>query len=390
VTLSVRAKIGAGGEHGGVPLLRLRHESGTAENAAAIVAELRERFDRVLVAASLPWPEAPRRCVVQCEALFWVAGDGDREAANRVCESAAADLPPLTVGCRPPRALRLERLEGRGLRSLAREINGRRTALVLGAGGAKGFSHVGALRAFERHAMEFDAVAGASIGAIVGALHAAGRPAAEIERILFDVAARRWRALLDFTVPTEAFFRSRKKTELIREHCGESRIEDLPLPFFAVAGDLVSLSHVVFRSGSLALALDASSAIPTVFRPVRLGESLLIDGWVCNPLPADVLRSEGYERIVAVDLSYRGGPPGEKPARSRRSVGMDGRFRIVAIAMRAMEIGSRGHVARNLPLIDLLVRPDLDEFSSADMDAAREICDRGERAAEAAIRDFSA
>src|SRR6185436_114641 len=126
----------------------------------------------------------------------------------------------------------------RALRAFARELAGRRTALVLGAGGAKGFAHVGALRAFERHGVEFDAVAGTSIGAIVGALIAMGWTASSVEALFMGVAGNPWKMLFDLRVPTEAFFRSKKKSELIAQYCNGVSIERMPLPFFAVAGDL--------------------------------------------------------------------------------------------------------------------------------------------------------
>src|SRR6185295_4474456 len=123
------------------------------------------------------------------------------------------------------------------------------------------------LRAFERHGVEFDAVAGTSIGAIVGALVAMGWSAASVEALFMGIAGNPWKTLFDLRVPTEAFFRSKKKTELIAQYCNGITIERMNLPFFAVAGDLTALASVVFQTGPLAVALDASSAIPTVFRP---------------------------------------------------------------------------------------------------------------------------
>ncbi len=274
------------------------------------------------------------------------------------------------------------------LRAIARELADRRTALVLGAGGAKGFAHVGALRAFERHGVEFDAVAGASIGAIVGALVAMGWTAAAVEALFMGVASNPWKTLFDLRVPTEAFFRSKKKSELIAQYCQGIRIDQMNLPFFAVAGDLTALTTVVFQSGPLDLALDASSAIPTVFRPIRHDDRMLVDGWVCDPLPAGVVRAAGFERVIAIDLSPRGRPTGRRggaPPAAVAPPGLGGRLRILAIAMRAMELASQEHVARSLPLIDVLVRPDLDGFSSADLDGAAEMCARGEQAVEEAM-----
>jgi NTE family protein len=213
-----------------------------------------------------------------------------------------------------------------------------------------------------------------------------GWSASNLEALFMGVASNPWKTLFDLRVPTEAFFRSKKKSELIAQYCGGLRIEDLPLPFFAVAGDLTALTPVVFRSGPLDLALDATSAIPTVFRPVRDADRMLVDGWVCDPLPAGVVRAADFERVIAIDLSPRGRPTGRRAAAAVAAPpGLGGRLRILAIAMRAMELASQEHVARSLPLIDVLVRPDLDGFSSADLDGAAEMCARGEHAAEQAM-----
>jgi NTE family protein len=393
----------------------LRLDPGAADAAVAgVVAELRRRHDRLLVHAALPWSNATARAVAQCDAIYWVldADDGAAEASRAQAEHELATLTRRGIPARRIRLTRDEPARGRApdpgapptrtvpgvaagsatpfdgvgarraLRALAREIGGRQRALVLGAGGAKGFAHIGALRAFERHGIEFDAVAGASIGAIIGAFTAMGHAAATIEAVLLGIAARPWRTLLDLRLPTEAFFRSRKKRELIESHCGGIRIEELALPFFAVAGDLSSLCHVVFSTGPLAVALDASSAIPTIFRPVRLDGQMLVDGWVCDPLPADVVRAAGYPRVTAVDLSPR---PGAASPRMQATPGLGARFRILAIAMRAMELASREHVERTVPLVDVLIRPALEGYSSMDFEAARAICERGERAAEDAL-----
>ena len=367
-----------------VTTVRLGSDCGVDAPVPDLVAELSRRHARVLVHATLPWSDVAARGIAQCDELRWVVDAGDA-AADETRRGALEHLGGLLRTLPIPKTLAAD-ASSRALRAVARELAGRRTALVLGAGGAKGFAHVGALRAFERHGVEFDAVAGTSIGAIVGALVAMGWSAADVETLFMGVASNPWKTLFDLRVPTEAFFRSKKKSELISQYCAGLRIEELPLPFFAVAGDLTALVPVVFRTGPLALALDATSAIPTVFRPVRAGDRMLVDGWVCDPLPAGVVRAADFERVIAIDLSPRGRPSGRRgTAAGAAPPGLGGRLRILAIAMRAMELASQEHVARSLPLIDVLVRPDLDGFSSADLDGAAEMCARGEAAAEAAM-----
>lgn len=421
VTQSLRRLVTAAapGRASNVDVVRLGADCAADSSVADLVAELRRRHARVLVHATLPWPALAARGIAQCDALRWVVGHDDA-AAGAACAGALAELSALVRTPIAPRVLALVAGAGpgasgagnarattrlvpfdpelgveaisaaparRALRAVAREIVGRRTALVLGAGGAKGFAHVGALRVFERAGIEFDAIAGTSIGAIVGALVAMGWSASSVEGLFVNVASNPWRTLFDLRVPTEAFFRSKKKSELIAQYCAGVAIEEMHLPFFAVAGDLTALTPVVFRAGPLALALDASSAIPTVFRPVRHADSMLVDGWVCDPLPAGVVRAAGFERVIAIDLSPRGRPVGRRATARNPTAppGLGGKLRILAIAMRAMELASQEHVARSLPLIDVLVRPDLDGFSSADLDGATEMIARGEAAAEAAL-----
>jgi NTE family protein len=420
VTQSLRRLVtpGAASRASNVDVVRLGADCAADSPVADLVAELRRRHARVLVHATLPWSALAARGIAQCDALRWVVGRDD-PAARDLCAGALQELAALVRTPVTPRVLALAGTAAvaqsggdartatrlvpfepalgehvfaaaparRALRAAARELAGRRTALVLGAGGAKGFAHVGALRVFERAGIEFDAVAGTSIGAIVGALVAMGWSASSVEALFVNVASNPWKTLFDLRVPTEAFFRSKKKSELIAQYCAGIAIEEMPLPFFAVAGDLTALTPVVFRAGPLALALDASSAIPTVFRPVRQADSMLVDGWVCDPLPAGVVRAAGFERVIAIDLSPRGRPVGRRAATGNPTAppGLGGKLRILAIAMRAMELASQEHVARSLPLIDVLVRPDLDGFSSADLDGATEMIARGEAAAEAAL-----
>jgi NTE family protein len=398
-----------------VTVVRLGADCSADAPVADLVAELRRRHARVLVHATLPWSAIAARGIAQCDALRWVV-DSDDAAAGAACATALVEIGALVRTPVAPGVLALGAGAARAaagattraipaepgadataalatpgvrrvLRAVARELADRRTALVLGAGGAKGFAHIGALRAFERHGIEFDAIAGTSIGAIIGALIAMGWSAQTVDALFMGVASNPWKTLFDPRVPTEAFFRSRKKSELIARYCAGTRIDDMGLPFFAVAGDLTALVPVVFQSGSLALALDATSAIPTVFRPVRHEDQMLVDGWVCDPLPAGVVRAAGFERVIAIDLSPRGRPTVSRrvPVSGGAPPGLGGRLRILAIAMRAMELASQEHVARSLPLIDVLVRPDLDGFSSADLAGAAEMCERGERAAEEAI-----
>lgn len=272
----------------------------------------------------------------------------------------------------------------------ARRVLGRRVGLALSAGGAKGLSHLGVLRCLERAGLETDLIAGTSMGGVIGGFAAAGRRSEEMLAVFQELRADLRHRLLDFALPGPSLLRGRKKRALLAAHAGDLRIEALPVPFWAVAGDLVTGREVVLGSGLLAEALDATSAIPVIFPPVIIGEQTLVDGWVVNPLPTDVLRRGGADVVIAVDASGCVEAAADFTAAARG--GVIGRIRrrlvnpeVVRIAMRSMEIGARERTIANLALADASVRPDVGRFSPSDIRPMTEIVERGEAAAEAVL-----
>ncbi len=333
----------------------------------------------------------------------WALDDGAAQLLKSVdvpfarirCESgaAAADTPALQlvpaevvvaaiVRTHPGSAAAV------ALRRFARRVLGRRVGLALSAGGAKGLAHVGALRCFERAGLEFDLIAGTSMGGIVGGLIAAGRDSVGLLASFQAFTRNIRRTLLDFTLPEVSLLRGEKKRRAIREQTGEREIQDLVLPFWTVAADLVTGREVVFSHGPLWQALDATSAIPAVFPPVALYDQVLVDGWVVNPLPADILRREGADIVIAVDTSAGVDPTvrtdqhGNALQRLRHRLANPA---IVRVVLRAMEVGARERTLANLALVDAAVQPDLTAFSVADVQHVGEIVERGEAAAEAAL-----
>ncbi|TMB47791.1 MAG: cyclic nucleotide-binding domain-containing protein, partial [Deltaproteobacteria bacterium] len=282
----------------------------------------------------------------------------------------------------------------RALRGLSRRVLGRRAGLALSAGGAKGLAHIGALSCFERAGLEFDLIAGTSMGAIVGGLLAMGQESRDLLRGFAAFVGDIRRTLLDFGLPEVSLLRGEKKRAAIRDRVGERDIRDLQLPFWTVTADLVSGREVVLGSGPLWQALDATSAIPGIFPPVAVGERLLIDGWVVNPIPVDVLRRQGADVVVAVDVTAGADPtlradvasPGGAPAgglqRLRQRLANPA---IVRLVMRAMEVAARERTLANLALADAFVQPDLVAYSVADVSRLPDIVERGEAAAERAL-----
>ncbi|MCS7239891.1 MAG: patatin-like phospholipase family protein [Candidatus Bipolaricaulota bacterium] len=179
----------------------------------------------------------------------------------------------------------------------------KRVGLALGSGGARGAAHVGVLKVLEREGIKVSAIAGASIGAMVGGAYAAGLPLARIEEEWLTTS--RAKLLKSFlpTFPRTGLTSGSGLRRYLREILGEVRIEDLPVPFAAVATDLDTGKPVVLRSGPLVEAIRASTAIPGVFQPVRWEGRLLVDGGLVEPLPVRVCRELGAEVVIAVDTN---------------------------------------------------------------------------------------
>ncbi len=172
--------------------------------------------------------------------------------------------------------------------------------LALGSGGARGWGHIGALRALEAMGCVPEVVAGASAGALVGAFYAAGRLDA-LEDFVRSLTPARFARLLDFLGAGGGLVGARKVLELFREHDLPERIEDLPRPFIAIATDLASGREIWLREGSLADAVRASVALPGVISPHRHEGRWLLDGGMSNPVPVSAVRALGADRVIAVN-----------------------------------------------------------------------------------------
>lgn len=179
-----------------------------------------------------------------------------------------------------------------------------KVALVLGGGAARGFAHVGVIRVLEQERIPVDLVVGTSVGSLIGALYASERNSFELEWAAFQL---RQEDLFDFGVLTPllgmGLAKGEKLEAFVKGKLKQQLIEELPLPFAAVATDLNWGTRVVLDRGPAARAVRASSAIPGVFEPVLLDGKLLVDGGVVDNIPIDVAREKGADVVVAVDIS---------------------------------------------------------------------------------------
>jgi NTE family protein len=195
---------------------------------------------------------------------------------------------------------------------MPRQWKHKRVGLALGSGGARGWAHLGVLQALAERNIRVDFVAGTSMGSVVGAFFAAGRLGALRE--LADTLD--WKRLRQFfweiSLSRSGLTDGRKLLEETRKILGVGQFRDLSIPFRAVAADLQTGGEVVLDSGSLLPALRASISIPGLFSPVWVGQRLLVDGGLVNPVPVNVVRNMGARRVIAVDVS-QGIEPAARP-----------------------------------------------------------------------------
>lgn len=244
----------------------------------------------------------------------------------------------------------------------------RSSALVLGGGGCRGYGHIGVLRVLERERLRPDLVVGASVGALVGALYAAGMPVDEIEHYGERLSPN---VLRGWIFPRLGIFSGERIRRFVVERVGEKRIEALPMRFAAVATDLKTGAMVVLERGDLGRAVQASSSIPGLLEPVRIDKRLLVDGSIASPVPVSAARRLGAQRVVAVDVTF-------PPAQADLSDPFDALYQGFSILTRKLALEERATA-------DLAIEPPIPEHQNMSRATLRAMVEAGGRAATAVL-----
>jgi NTE family protein len=342
-----------------------------SDRIEATLEELVRMYDHVLLQVPSGWTRSLGERRVRATA-------GGFELEQRVLP-----IPPLTAD--DEAALEQGLLPARGavgtaVGALARDLAGLEVGVALGAGSLRGYAHVGALRAFERHGIPVDYLAGTSIGAIVAALYARFGDLDRVADFLDGLGARMFRP----TVSRKSLLSTGAMRRFARKEFGDLRLEELPIPIAVVATDVDTQDEVVLRRGSSAAAIFASGAVPGVFPAVRIGNRTLVDGGIVNPVPASVAASMGADVVIGIRLVHGGGvqadefsEEGEGPVPSA-----------VAAIMRSIELVQTRIVTAGGSIPTILVTP---EFGSMPAGKLRHFRDgrrfvaAGEAAVEAAL-----
>ncbi|NWB95002.1 patatin-like phospholipase family protein [Pseudomonas gingeri] len=274
--------------------------------------------------------------------------------------------------------------------------------LVLSGGAARGLAHIGVLKALEEQGIRIDAIAGTSMGAVIGGLYASGYKIDELEKLALGID---WRQALSDAPPREDIPFRRKQDDrdflvkqqlsfhddgslglplgviqgqnlamllesMLAHASGTRDFDKLPIPFRAVATDIANGEKVVFRRGHLPQVVRASMSIPAVFAPVELDGRLLVDGGLTDNIPLDVVREMGVDIAIVVDIGT--------PLRSRKQLAT-----VVDVLNQSITLMTRRNSEEQLATLhrnDILIQPALASYGSTDFGRAEEIIDAGYRA----------
>jgi NTE family protein len=274
--------------------------------------------------------------------------------------------------------------------------------LVLSGGAARGLAHIGVLKALEEQGIKIDAIAGTSMGAVVGGLYASGYKVDELEKLALsidwqaalsdappreDVPFRRKQDDRDFLVKQKLSFRDDGSLglplgviqgqnlalllESLLAHTSDTRdFDKLPIPFRAVATDIANGEKVVFRKGHLPQVIRASMSIPAVFAPVELDGRLLVDGGMTDNIPLDVARQMGVDVAIVVDIGT--------PLRNRKQLAT-----VVDVLNQSITLMTRSNSEEQLAALkatDVLIQPALAAYGVTDFGKTQEMIDAGYRA----------
>lgn len=243
-----------------------------------------------------------------------------------------------------------------------------RIGLALGGGAARGFAHIGVIQVLEESGIKVDLVAGTSAGSLVASLYAAGKSGKEMQTLAETMDEG---AITDWSFPLRGLIRGEALARFIRDKTAGKAIEQMALPLGIVATDLSDGSAILFRSGDTGTAVRASSAVPAVFQPVRIGQREYVDGGLVSPVPVRFARDMGAQLVIAVDISS---PPEKDPPGDA--------FRML---MQTFSIMGRSINTFELRDADVVIRPRLDGVGSADFSARRRAIQAGREAAQAML-----
>jgi NTE family protein len=236
-------------------------------------------------------------------------------------------------------------------------------ALALGGGAARGFAHVGVIKALEAQGIVPDIIVGTSAGSVVGALYAAGYNGFELQQVSMKMDENQ---VSDWSLPNRGMIKGEALQDFINRAVHNLTLEKLKKVFAVVATDLSSGEMIVFRTGNTGMAVRASSSVPGIFQPVSINGREYVDGGLVSPVPVRVARSLGADFVIAVDIS-------DKPQHSKTESSID-------VLLQTFNIMGQTISRNELKEADLVIRPVTPGISSTDFKDKHQAVLQGEKA----------
>jgi len=243
-----------------------------------------------------------------------------------------------------------------------------KVAVVLGAGAAKGFAHIGVLKVLETQKVPIHMVVGTSAGSFVGSLYAYGYNAYQLQGMAMSLEKD---DVADLTFPDNGFLKGEKLQQYVNKAVRGAPIEKFRIPFHAVATNIQTGEEMVFGKGNAGMAVRASCSVPGVFQPPRFGNSVYVDGGVVAPVAVEAAKRIGADVVIAVDIS--GGVSPTAPQGTIDTI------------LKAIDIMHNRIAASHLSKADIVIRPNVGFISGADLSRRHEAILEGEKAALAAM-----
>ena len=248
-----------------------------------------------------------------------------------------------------------------------------RIGLALGGGAARGFAHIGVIQVLEENGIRADLVVGTSAGSLVAALYASGKNGAALNELADGMDET---AFTDWSFPGRGLLRGEALARYVRDNTGGRMIEQMKLPLGIVATDLGNGQPILFQIGDAGMAVRASSAVPAVFQPVRIGAREYVDGGLVSPVPVRFARQMGAEVVIAVDISAA--PEGNATGDPMRML------------LQTFAIMGRSINNFELREADVVMRPKLNGVGSADFAARKHSILAGREAALMQLAELKA
>uniref|UniRef100_A0A7C4M2I1 Patatin family protein n=1 Tax=candidate division CPR3 bacterium TaxID=2268181 RepID=A0A7C4M2I1_UNCC3 len=257
----------------------------------------------------------------------------------------------------------------------------KKIGLALGSGGPRGLAHIGVIKALVENNIPIDYIAGASSGALIGGMYAKFQDIYKVESHFEKLTYKDLFKIFSDPHFAHGVLKGEKALRFLKNWVGNTKIEKLPIPFSAVATDLITGQTVPIEKGELALAIRTSASLPVFFRPVKIGKKILVDGGNSMPVPVEVVKKMGADIVIAVDLDHCYIHSKNQPRNIEK-------MSMTEVAERALDILSYTLAKENTKNADIVISPDVNDIGWNRVINGSDIIAEGEKAGRKMVEEI--